>query len=166
MKKISIIILSIVLLSCHRNYRPPIKTGFEGQTLPSFNLLLSDSSTHLNTGDIPKGQPIVMLFLSPQCPYCRAELTGILKNISSFNGVKFYVFTNWPFTQFKSFYTTYELSKYKNIVAGQDYTNFFLTHFSAMGVPYTAIYNKNKKLSKAFMGIMPAEQIKELTQND
>jgi thioredoxin-related protein len=162
MKKTLILLVALYLVSCHRYDRPPIQTGLEGKPLPSFDVLLSDSSTRLNTTDIPKGKQFVLLYLSPQCPYCRAELTSILKNMSSMQDTRFYVFTNWPFRQFKSFYSEYHLDNYQNIVAGQDYANAFATHYSLPGVPFTAFYDKNKNLTKAFLGVMPIEQIKSI----
>jgi hypothetical protein len=36
------------------------KTGMEGRLIPSFNLLLVDSATHLNTDDIPTGKPFIV----------------------------------------------------------------------------------------------------------
>jgi thiol-disulfide isomerase/thioredoxin len=163
MKKLLILSLSLYLFACHnRNDRPAMPTGQEGKPLPSFDVLLSDSSTRLNTADIPKGKPIVLLYLSPACPFCRAELSSILKNMSALSDTRFYVFTNWPFRQFKNFYKHYQLYKYKNIVAGQDYANAFATHYPLPAVPFTAFYDKNKNLDKAFIGLMPIEQIKSL----
>jgi hypothetical protein len=162
MKKILILTLGIYLVSCHRNDRPPMSTGLEGKPLPSFDVLLNDSSTHLNTADIPKGKSIVVLYLSPQCPYCRSELASILKNLPSMGDTKFYVFTNWPFQQFKALCTYYRLDKYPNVVAGQDYRNAFASQYPLAAVPFTAFYDKNKNLDKAFVGLMPIEQIKNL----
>ena len=166
MKKAIILFLSasVCLLSCHPNDRPAIKTGFEGKPLPSFSLLLSDSTTSLNTLDIPKGQPIVLLYFSPQCPFCRAEIADIIRNITTMKDVRFYLFTNWPFRTFKGFYKHYQLDKYPNIVAGQDSANYFARYFQAAVVPYTAVYSKNKLLEQAFMGRMDARQIKAVAE--
>jgi len=166
MKRTIIVVLSLCLLSCHWNYRRPIKTGLEGTELPSFNILLSDSTTRINTASIPEGKSIVMLFFSPQCPYCRAEMASIMKNIGTMGGIRFYIFTNFPFEQFKTFAEHYQFDKYANIVAGQDYTNFFMQHFKPSGIPYTAIYTKDKKLNQAFMGLIPADQIKSVAENE
>ncbi len=151
------------MLGCHnRTERPALLTGQEGKPLPFFDLLLIDSSTRLNTANIPQGKPIILLYVSPQCPYCAAELASILKNISTLGDTKFYVFTNWPFRQFKLFYKHFGLDKYPNIVAGQDYTNAFMHHYSVPGVPFTAFYDKNKKLEKAFVGLLSIEEIKKV----
>jgi len=163
-KKVIALFLALCLFSCHPNDRPAIKTGFEGKPLPAFSLLLIDSSTSFNTHDIPKGEPIVLLFFSPQCPFCRAEISDIIKNISTMSRVRFYLFTNWPFRTFKSFYSHYQLNKYPNIVAGQDEKNYFLNHFKTIGVPFTVVYTKDKILQKAFVGRMNADQIKEVVQ--
>jgi thiol-disulfide isomerase/thioredoxin len=166
MKKVVILLLGVFLISCHnRNNRPALKTGFEGKPLPSFNILLPDSMTQINTASIPRGKPVVLFFFSPECPYCRAQLSSILKNMSTLSGIRFYVFTNYPFNEFKSFYTYYQLGKYSNIVAGQDYRDFFFQHFRPSGIPYTAIYTGDKRMEKAFLGLMPVEQIKEVAMN-
>lgn len=167
MKKVLVLMLGFYLMSCHnRNNRTATRTGLEGKPIPSFDILLSDSTTHLNTADIPTGRPVVLLYLSPVCPFCRAELTSILKNMSSLKNTQFYVVTNWPFPQFKSFYTHYQLNKYPNIVAGQDYANALGAHYPLQAVPFTAFFDKKNHLDKAFVGLMPIEQIKHLESED
>lgn len=162
MKKIVIFSLLIYLCSC--NERPPLKTGLEGKPLPSFNLLLNDSSTYLNTSDIPAGKPVVLFYFSPRCPYCRAQMDEIVGDISSLKDIRFYIFTTWPFSEMKRFYNHYQLQKYSNVTVGVDYKNYFLDHFKADAVPYIALYWKDKTLDKAFMGKIDVSQIKEITE--
>ena len=157
MKKPFLYILLLGFISCIE--RKPIITGHEGQSLPSFNLLLPDSSTYFNTASIPEGQPVVLFYISPRCPYCRAQMEDIVDNIESMKDVQFYVFTPYPFREMKGFYKHYGLDKYPNISMGRDYTNFFGKYFETTIAPYTAIYKKDKTLKNAFKGKINTKQI-------
>lgn len=161
MKSAATFFLAILLFSCHGSYTPPTKTGLEGKPLPPFNLLLIDSLTTFNTDSIPKGKAVVLLFVSPKCPYCRAELRDILGKSSIFNSTRFYVFTNWSFKAFRKFYHEYSLDQFKNVTAGQDTKDYFSHCFGVTSVPCTAIYNGDKILQKVFLGEVSAAQIKE-----
>jgi hypothetical protein len=141
--------------------RSPEKTGLEGKPLPSFNLLLVDSTTHFNTANIPTGKPVVLCLFGPHCPYSKAQIEEIIEDIDKLKDIQFYIFTPYPFAEMKKFYEHYQLNKYSNIITGVDYTNFFGKYFKATGVPYTAIYGKDKRLIKSFIGIIYSSHIKE-----
>jgi hypothetical protein len=150
----------IFLAGCYE--RDPIKTGKEGYDIPSFNLLLPDSISSISTSNIPKGQASVFIYFGPHCPYSRAQIDDILSNIQMFKDVRFYLFTNWPFNDMKDFYNNHRINSYPNITMGLDYTNYFTKYFDAQGVPYLAIYDKNKRLNKAFMGKIDYRQIQKI----
>jgi hypothetical protein len=164
MKKFILLLLMAALSGCYGK-RPPIKTGLEGKVLPSFNILLNDSNTFFNTNNIPVGKSVVLYYFSPECPYCRAQMEEIVEHTSSLRDIRFYVFTSWPFSEMKRFYEHYQLERYPNIVVGVDYSKFFVTHFRAQGIPYMAIYGRDKKLKEVFMGNVYADQIKDAAQN-
>ncbi|OQP44975.1 hypothetical protein A4D02_09330 [Niastella koreensis] len=92
-------------------------------------------------------------------------MKDIIKNINRLGNIHFYVFTTWPFNEMKKFCSTYELYKYKNITTGVDNAYTFEHFFNATGVPYFAIYKKDKTLSHAFLGKISIDQIKAATQN-
>jgi hypothetical protein len=160
MNTVKSLLLFILLSSCYGK-TPPLKTGLEGKELPSFNLLLADSVTYFNTEALSIGIPIVMFYFGPNCPYSRAQMEEIINNIKIFGKTKFCIFTTWSFNEMKDFYNYYKLYKYPNILTGVDYSNSFATYFKAMGVPYLAIYNKNRKLNHAFVGKMNSHQLKQ-----
>ena len=157
--KYLLLFIVITVVGCYE--RKPEITGLEGKPIPSFKLLLSDSSTYFDTKTIPAGKPTVLFYISPQCPYCRAQMNEIIEDMDRLKNIHFYVFTAWPFTAMKQFYSNYQLNKYPNITAGIDYTNFFGKYFKASGVPYTAIYNKDKKLNAVFVGSIGVKEIKK-----
>jgi hypothetical protein len=163
MKYLLLIIIPLTLTGCFS--REPEKTGYEGTPMPSFKLLLQDSLTYLDTKNISLGKPVVMLYYGPYCPFSRAQMEDIIENISILKEVDFYIFTSWPFDDMKKFNIAYKLYKYPNITGGMDYTHFFPNYFEAKGVPYIAIYGKDKKFKKAFFGKTSSYQIKKAAQS-
>ncbi|PSL45692.1 hypothetical protein CLV51_104399 [Chitinophaga niastensis] len=162
MKNAIILLLLVGLCGCFG--REPEKTVLKGKSMPSFNLLLADSITHLNTISIPAGKPIVLFYFGPNCPYSRAQMDEIIENMPSLKDIQFYIFTTAPFPEMKGFYDHYQLRKYPNMAVGLDYDNFFSDYFKAIGVPYMAIYGRDKRLNEAFVGKVGGSQIKEIAE--
>jgi len=160
MKNAYFFIIIITLVGCFG--KEPEKTGLEGKTLPSFKLFLADSTTYFDTKDIPSGKPVVLFYFGPHCPYSKSQMLEIINNMESLKDIRFYIFTTWSFRELKMFYSLHELKKYPNLVAGVDYTNFFANYFSAEGVPYLAIYGKDKRLKGCFVGKIDGNQIKSV----
>lgn len=160
MKNILAGFLFVVLAGCFG--KEPEKTGMEGKPLPSFKLFLADSLTYFDTKNISNDKPIVLFYFGPHCPYSKAQMEEIVTNMQSLSDIHFVVFTTWSFQEMKKFYKDYGLNKYPEITSGVDYTNFFADYIGAPGVPYTAIYGKDKKLKKAFVGKINSGQIKSV----
>ncbi|MDR3714163.1 MAG: thioredoxin fold domain-containing protein [Puia sp.] len=162
MKKIILFLALASTVGC-RDHKNEIKTGFEGKPLPSFNVLLMDSTTKLNTENIPSGEPVVVFYFNPYCPFCRAQTEEMLGNIKSLKNIRFYLVSNFPFEMIKKYYSDFQLNKYSNITVVQDYDAYFGNYYKAPGVPYIAIYNKEKILKKAFIGQLGSSDIKSLS---
>ncbi len=128
------------------------KTGLEGRLLPSFDLLLADSVTHLNTANIPTGKPIVIIGFSPFCKHCQAETEAIIKHIKTFENCRIYYITPYPFNQLKLFYDHYKLGQYSNITTGRDVNNAFFAYFKSTSTPYTVILDPQKRVKLVLVG--------------
>jgi thiol-disulfide isomerase/thioredoxin len=162
MKQMSLLFILACLGGCFG--KEPEKTGLEGQPLPSFNLLLSDSATWLNTSRIPPGKPIALFYFSPICPHCRTQTKEIIEDMDRLKDIQFYFITSFPFKAMKKYYKEYNLEKFNNITMGRDTAHFVGDYFETSGVPYMAIYGKNKKLNKAFLGKIYSSQIKKVAE--
>jgi thiol-disulfide isomerase/thioredoxin len=160
MKVIATLLVLASLCGCASRHKE--KSGLEGKSLPSFNLFLSDSTTHFNTSQIPTGKPVVLFFFGPYCPYSRAEMADIVDHMKTLQEIQFYVFTTAQFPDMKNFYKEYQLQKYRNIVVGIDYTNFFGSYFKAPGVPYLAVYDAQKKLKEVLVGKSDVSVLKQI----
>lgn len=128
------------------------KTGKEGRLLPSFDLLLADSSTRLNTAAIPTGSPFVVIGFSPFCTHCQAETKDIVQHMASWKDTRIYFVTPYPFQDMKAFYSYFKLKEYPNIIMGRDEKNAFFKYFSTTSIPYTTIYDPKKRLKQVFIG--------------
>jgi thiol-disulfide isomerase/thioredoxin len=164
MKQISIIFIITCLVGCFGS--TPEKTGQEGKTLPNFNLLLPDSVTWINTSHVPTNKPLVLFYFNPHCPYCRAQTKDIIEDMDKLKNIQFYFITPFSFREMKSYYKEFQLAKYANITMGRDTANFMGDYFEITGVPYMAIYNKDKKLKKAFMGKIYSSQLKKVAEEE
>jgi thiol-disulfide isomerase/thioredoxin len=129
-----------------------LKTGLEGRPLPAFDMQLYDSLTHLNTTDIPTGQPLIVIGFSPTCTHCQAETADLIKNIEKFRNVRICFITGFPLRDMQVYYRYYKLKQYPNIIMGRDSTNAFLNFFKADAVPYTAVYDSRKRLKRVMNG--------------
>lgn len=147
-----------ILAGCYS--AEPEKTGLEGKAMPSFKLLLPDSSTYIDTKNIKTGKPVVIFYYSPHCAYSRAQMEEMIEEREKLENAQLYVVASSSFTDMKQFYTDYQLNKYPNIVTALDYTNFVGNYFKVTGFPYTAIYDKEMKLNKVFVGKIYTKQIK------
>jgi thioredoxin-related protein len=140
------------------------KTIHQDEQMPAFNILLPDSVSY-NTKSILAGKPSVLLYFSPHCPYSRAQITEITKNINLVKDIQFYIFTPTSFSDMRFFYLKNKLGKYKNVTVGLDNSNYFARYFKAKGFPMLAIYSEEKKLNGLFLGQMPLEQLKKVAND-
>lgn len=154
------IILFVSLTGCSFFDRTPEETGKEGKKLPVFSLLLTDSTTYFTTRNIPSGKPVVFFYFGAHCPYSHEQMKEIIDKMDELNDIRFYLVTTSSFGEMKAFCKEYALNKYSNIIVGRDYTEFFGNYYEARGVPFLAIYRKDKRLHEAYIGKVSGGQIK------
>jgi len=152
MKYLSIALLPLLLIACRSD-----SAGDE--TLPAFDILLTDSSTLLNTRAISGDTPVVLLYFSPDCSHCQAETETILRHMNLLKKIRFYFVTTDPIDRLKAFIGYYKLDRYPNIILGRDEQFFILRHFKGAYPPYLVLYDRHKKQKAAFQGDITADQI-------
>lgn len=134
------------------------KTGKEGNDVPSIGLMRADKS-FFNTRNIPKGKPLVLFYMSTTCPYCRVQMRKMLSNPELIKDVNLTIIGTDNYDAMKSFYDKYKLKDYPNISFGIDTGYVFPKYFQSATVPFTAIYDHDKKLAMVFMGTMNERQL-------
>lgn len=159
-RKIIFYTLLIILWSCS-DFQPILKTGLEGTSLPSYNLLLMDSTTRINISQIKSENPLVLFYFSPNCSYCKAQTKEVIQDISLLQSIHIFMASSFPFTEIKNYYEDYKLKKYPSITVGQDYEQFFNRYFKPGGFPCFAIYGSDKKLNQVLLGKVKCNLIKD-----
>lgn len=139
-----------------------IKTGLEGRLIPPVDLLMIDSTTRLNTANLPAGGPFVVFGFSPYCVHCQAMTRDIIKNIDQFKNIRIYYITTDPFDQMTAFYKAFRLSRFPNIYMGRDLKDTFLKYFKAPGVPYMVIFDSKKRVKTVMSGQSNAIRLAQL----
>lgn len=161
MKLICLTLLLIAILSCNDRHTKII-SGREGEPLPSFNMLLPDSTTHLNSETIPAGKPFVLFYFSPHCPYCRAMTKKLKDEMKTVKDVGFYFIAQAPLNQIRKYEQQYGLSQFKNITMAQVTDTAFSKYYQIQSVPYLAVYNNQKQLNEVLIGVSNVNVIKNI----
>lgn len=143
---------------------PTIKTGMEGRLLPSFELLLPDSTTNLSTKDIPTGRTTIFIGFSPVCIHCQQLIFDIIDHIDSFRSVKIYLVTAYPFDGMKSFYKNIKLARFPDMIMAWDKEDVFLSYFKATGVPYTIVLDEQKRVKQVMSTRFDASQLAKIAR--
>jgi len=150
-----------ILAGCNQRHYEIVKTGHEGEQMPSVTLISADSSSHFDTRNLKPGSPLVMFYLRPDCPYCQSEVAEILHHLPSLKGTRFCLLASEPSDKLLIFYKNIQRRHVPNFFIGIDYKNDFQNYFSPTAVPFTVVYNSNKTLSKAYLGALTAPQLQK-----
>jgi thiol-disulfide isomerase/thioredoxin len=165
MKKVLVILCTVVIAGCYSKKPEVKKTGLEGKPMPAIDLIAVDSISHFNTESIAPGKPTILFAFEPWCPYCRAQTTSMINQIQKLKDVNIYMLCTSNYSLFKSFNKKFQLQKYPNIQAGIDYKRTFAEYFQQTGIPFLAIYGPDKKLKQVLEGKNYISTIKEAISN-
>jgi len=146
MKILLILWCVLVVIGCQEK-----KGAGKGQ-LPSIDLLLTDSLTHINTKAVRKGNPVALLYFSPDCEHCQQETKSIIHHMNSLQEIHFYFITNDPLERAKVFISVFHLERYSNIIIGVDDRFQFPRVFNGAVPPYLVLYDSNLDLVHIFDG--------------
>jgi hypothetical protein len=133
----------------------------EKSPLPSLTMRLMDTTSFLNTDQIKAGAPLVIIYFSPDCSHCREETRQLLSHMDMFRNVHILLLTPMPYDDLVYFYKEFNLKSYSNLTVGQDDHLSFYHYFNPRQIPYTAIYDSGKKLSKVIIGFSGINNILE-----
>jgi thiol-disulfide isomerase/thioredoxin len=135
-------------------------------TLPPFNILLQDSATIFNTYNIKEGRPSVLFFFSPDCDHCEMMIDSLKKHMAELKKADFYLFTFMPLSMLRPFAEKHHLADYNNIAAvGKDYDFFFPMYYKAETVPWLVVYDRKKRLVKAWNGGVKMPELIKMINN-
>jgi peroxiredoxin len=120
--------------------------------LPDFSFRLADSTTIVNSKDIPEGSPIVIINFEADCSGCQQTTDTLLQHMDTLKGVRFYFLTVENLDKVRLFRDHFHLERYSNIIIGQDNQRMAHSFFKVRGTPLIALYHANKQLAGIYDG--------------
>lgn len=156
MRNIYVLIIMIIISSCGPDNKGAVNRGMK---LPDFRVQLLDSSKVMNINDIVGNKEFVVFIFDPLCSYCHSELRSILQHEIDFKGLKIIMVTFSPYERMKAFNQEFNLGNRKEIILVRDTSFFLMKYFNLVSVPFTAIYNSEKKVVVTYDGIVKSDEI-------
>ncbi|QJB39081.1 hypothetical protein HF324_14905 [Chitinophaga oryzae] len=127
-------------------------------SLPSFNILLLDSASVLNTKNFSDSDDLVMFLFDPYCEHCRAETESIVNSMEILKRKQFCFISVAKIEDLRSFSKNYRLDRFQNIHVGVDTGFVYIQSFRVRNVPHTTVFSRNR-LRKVFVGATEAKAL-------
>jgi thiol-disulfide isomerase/thioredoxin len=120
--------------------------------LPSFNLLLTDSTTWFTQAQLPKKDFTIFVYFSPDCGHCQTEAKVMMEQMDSLKNT-FIIWVSYrDMKDIKSFEEAYGLHNHSNIKTARDPSYGIPSFFQVRYTPYVAVYDRAGNYVKAFEG--------------
>lgn len=159
LKVSTILFIALTWTACQEEKPQAYKTGMEGKQIPPFAIQLLDSTSFVHSEDIGEGKGLVLFYVSTTCPYCRAQMRDMVNNIEKFKGEQLCILTNDKLRSINAFAKYFKLKQWNNVIVGRDTGRIFFNTYRLMTIPFTAYFDKNKRLKVAYMGRIPAHSL-------
>ena len=125
--------------------------GAKSQSIPSFNMVLSNGKVFNSGTDLSKGKPIVLIYFDPDCDHCQILMKELFKKINEFKKAEIILVTFKTISDVGVFEKKYQTRKYPNIKVGTEGTIFYLrNYFQLIKMPFIALYDKKQSLSYSY----------------
>lgn len=164
--KTSLFTISLVLLFIsgfgQNQPEPPYKRF---PTLPPLKLLLTDSTTIFTEKQIKKDHPMFLIIFSPDCEHCQKETEELIDKIDSFKNIQIVMASFMPVDKIRTFYNTYKLDRFSNIIVGYDMQHILPTYYRISYTPFLAFYDKKGNLIEGIQGALPLSKVLEYFNN-
>ena len=120
--------------------------------IPAFDLLKTDSSTHITLADIKGKYKTLIMFFSPECTHCQHQTEDMIAAMDSLKDIQIVMATYQPFEEMVAFNKKYEIEKFGNIKMGRDTKYFLPPYYRMKSLPYLALYNSKGNYITSFEG--------------
>jgi thioredoxin-related protein len=150
MKKLLLIFSLIITAGCTQAQMLGTATTIP-PTIPPYHILTTDS-VYVTPADLPRNKAVMIIYFAPDCSHCHHLINEMKPKMKNFKDVQIVMITFvTQLRAIKDFYRDFQLKKYPNITVGTEgYTYLVQKFYQAKTTPYIALYDKNKKLIRAF----------------
>lgn len=147
-KRVGLLLCLTAIMSCThaQSYTPP-------PGIPPYHILTTDS-VYVTPANLKKNTPVMIVYFSPDCGHCQHMMFEMKPEMKKFKDIQVVMITfilPEQLRSIKTFYNTYELSKYPNFTVGTEgYSYVVQKYYQVQTTPYIAIYDKSGKLVTSF----------------
>lgn len=150
--------IAIVSSSCAQP--APASKSKAAQGIPNYKILNTDS-VYVTPANLKKNMPVMIIYFSPDCSHCQHLMYELKPKMNDLKNVQVVMIT---FTsQMKAiqvFQRDFDLKKYPNFTVGTEGDSFVVQqYFDVHSTPYIALYDKNRKLVKAWEKAPPVDEL-------
>jgi thioredoxin-related protein len=127
--------------------------------IPPYHILNTDS-VFTTPADLKKNEAVLMIYFSPDCGHCQHLMYELKPKMEDLKHVQVIMVTFVQLKAIQTFYRDFDLKKYPNFTVGTEgYTYAVLKYFDVSTTPYIALYDKNRKLVKAWAKAPSIEEL-------
>lgn len=127
------------------------------QTLPNFTLVNLEGAT-VSRGDLI-GEPAVLMFFRPSCPYCQHEAESIRANKALLDTARVVMISSRPASDLRAFVDAFRLEEHPRIDVLLDSSGAVMQTFGVDQVPKTFVYDQDESLLRQFEGEVNASAL-------
>lgn len=142
-------ILSLTAVWAQNTEDAPYK---KDPNIPAFMIQQADS-TWFSADKLPSASKypyVAIIYFSPTCGHCQVAAKDILSHMDSLKNV-FFVFVSYnSMNEISEFSQVYGLNTLANVKIGRDPKYFVPSFFRVESTPFTAVYDRHRKLIKVF----------------
>lgn len=129
------------------------------QSLPNFKMKLTNGKT-FTASDVSTKKPLVLIYFAPDCEHCQVLIKQLLKKMDVFKNTQIVMVSFESLQALAAFKKDYQVSKYPNIIVGMELPVFFFRqYYDLQHTPFTALFNKNKKLVVSYKDYTPLDDL-------
>jgi len=149
MKNLFFLFCLVICAGCsnaQNNTKSDAQTGF-----PPFHILTTDS-VYKTPADLKKNKPVMVIYFSPDCSHCQHLMYELKPKMDALKNVQVVMVTFVKQIEaIRVFYRDFSLKMYPNFTVGTEGDNMtVLRYYDVHTTPYIALYDKNRKLVKAW----------------
>ncbi len=128
------------------------------QTMPAFQMKLSNGKI-FSSSELPK-KPLIIIYFAPDCEHCQVLMKQLFNKISNFKNTEIVMVTFESLQSVAGFEKQFQTSKYPNIRVGMEVPVFFFRkYYQLEHTPFTALFDKNKKLITSYKEYTPLDDL-------
>lgn len=147
MKRILFLLTLVIAAACTQAQN---KSNSKIDKIPSYKILTADS-TYRTQANLKKGQPVMIIYFSPDCGHCQQLMYDMKGQMKDFSNIQIVMITDAMYKLVKGFHRDFGLSAYKNLTVGTEENSYaIINYYNVKMTPYIAIYNHSGKLVKAY----------------